>query len=121
MAKRPAKTLRLNFVKVDDRGNAMLQILGSPAEVRMATSPKTFISVREDGITLAPGLGSSVSIQGLPHNMNYGGMLIDLPFPLSIMPTTPFTPFPKQVFMPPLAKIIPFLRDMSIIASSLVL
>jgi hypothetical protein len=70
---------------------------------------------------LSPGIGNNVNIQGMSQNMRYAGLLMDLPFPLSILPTTPFTPFPKQVMMPPLAKIVPFLADMSTILSSLVI
>lgn len=118
---RPAKTLRLNYIKADADTGAYVQVLGKPSEVKIGASDKSFISVRSDGITLAPGVGNNINIQGLSHNMRYGGLLMDLPFPLSILPTTPFTPFPKQVFMPPLSKIIPFLADLSAIASSLVI
>jgi hypothetical protein len=95
--------------------------LGKPAEVKLSSSDKTFLSVRQSGITLSPGIGNNINLQALPQNLRYGGMLSDLPFPLSILPTTPFTPFPKQIFNPPLAKIVPFLVDMSAIASSLVI
>lgn len=121
MNSRPAKSLRLSFVKTDRTGNAYLQVLGRPAEVKLGTTEKTFISIREDGISLSPGIGNNVNIQALPQNLRYGGLLMDLPFPLSIIPTTPFTPFPKQVFSVPLAKILPFIVDLSLLASSLVL
>lgn len=118
---RPTKTLRLNYVKLDPQLGAHIQVLGRPAEVRIAASDKSFISVRDDGISVSPGIGMNVNFQGMSQNMRYAGLLMDLPFPLSILPTTPFTPFPKQIFMPPLAKIMPFLADLSLIASSLVL
>ncbi len=117
---RPTKTLRLNFVKEDADLGAYIQVLGRPSEVKLSAGPKSFVSVRDDGITLSPGPGYNINIQGLSQNMRYGGLLMDLPFPLSILPTTPFTPFPKQVFMPPLARILPFIVDLSAIASSLV-
>lgn len=117
---RPRKTLRLNYWKKDPALAANIQLLGNPSEVKISASDKTFVAVRETGITLSPGIGQNVNIQGLPQNLRYGGMLSDLPFPLSIMPTTPFTPWPKQMFSPPLAKIVPFLVDLSSIASSLV-
>jgi len=120
--KRPVKTLRLSFVKADkSTGTAQVQVFGTPTEVRLSTSPKVFISVREDGISMSPGLGGSVSIQGLPQNLQYGGMLADLAFPQSIIPNTTFTAFPKQVFNPPLAKLMPFLADVSSILSTLVM
>jgi hypothetical protein len=118
---RPCKTIRLNFWKRDPAFSASIQVLAQPAEVKLSASDKAFVSIRENGISLSPGLGKNINIQGLPQNLKYGGMLSDLPFPLSIMPTTPFTPYPKQIFSPPLAKIMPFLADMNSIASSLVL
>ncbi len=119
--KRPSKILRLSYVKKDDQGNAFIQILGRPSEVKIGASDKSFISVRDDGISFSPGIGNNINFQGLPQNMKYAGMLMDLPFPLSILPTTPFTPFPKQIWSPPLGRIMPFLTDLSLIASSLVL
>ncbi len=121
MTTRPTKTFRLAYVKTDPALGAVIQVVGNPAEARIAASDKSFISVRNDGISLSPGIGNNINFQGLSQNMRYGGLLMDLPFPLSILPTTPFTPFPKQVFMPPLAKIVPFLADISLIASSLVI
>jgi len=118
---RPIKTIRLNYFNSEETLGAYVQVLGRPAEVRIGSSDKTFISVRDEGISLSPGIGNNINIQGLSQNFRYGGLLMDLPFPLSILPTTPFTPFPQQVFMPPLAKIVPFLADLSLIASSLVL
>ena len=120
--KRPVKTLRLSFVKEDETtGTASVQVFGLPTEVRLSTKPDVFVSVRDEGITLSPGLGNSVNIQGLPQNLQYGGLLMDLPFPMSIIPTTPFTAFPKQFFNPPLGKLVSFLSDMSTILSSLVI
>lgn len=118
---RPTKTLRLNYWKLDPSMAANIQIMGKPAEVKISSSDKTFLSVRDTGITLSPGIGNNINIQGMSQNLRYGGLLSDLPFPLSVMPTTPFTPFPKQVFSPPLAKILPLLVDLSAIASSLVI
>ena len=118
---RPIKSFRLSYVKTNANGEAVIQVLGRPTEARIAASSKSFVSVTTDGISLSPGYGNNVNFQGLPQNMRYAGLLMDLPFPLSILPTTPFTPFPKQVFAPPLAKIIPFISDMSLILSSLVL
>lgn len=120
MAIRPSKTFRLAYVKTDPKLGAVIQILGNPAEVRIAASDKSFISVRDDGISVSPGLANNLNLQVLPHNMRYAGLLMDLPFPLSILPTTPFTPFPKQIFAPPLAKILPAVSDISLILSSLV-
>jgi hypothetical protein len=121
MAGRPQKTWKLNYFDNDESNTANISLYGSPSEVRVSGSDTTFISVKgEGGITLAPGLGSAVNIQGLSQNFRYGGMLADLPFPLSVIPTTPFTPFPKQIFIPPLLKQLPTIRDMSILATSFV-
>lgn len=113
--KRPSKVIRLNYrMNAPSVKMASVTIFGSPAEVRMASSKDNFISVKDaTGVSLSPGLGKQVNIQALPHNMRYGGMLMDLPFPLSIIPVTPFTPFPNQLFVPPMLGLIPTLIQIS--------
>lgn len=121
MASRPSKSIRLSFVKNDPELGAHIQLLGRPAEVRIASSNKVFLSVREEGITLSPGMTNNINLQGMSHNLRYGGLLMDLPFPMSLIPVTPFTPYPKQFFAPPLSKIMPFVSDLSSLLSMLVL
>lgn len=106
---RPRKVIRLNYIQNNPQvAMATITLLGSPPEVRLGISPRQFIGINDfTGITIAPGLGKQVNIQALPQNFRFGGLLMDLPFPLSIFPTTPFTPFPKQFFVPPLLPIMP--------------
>jgi hypothetical protein len=108
--KRPCKTTRLNHSLGNQDFGAAVQILGRPDEVKVMANDKTFISVREGGISISPGAGNNISFQGLPQNMRYAGMLMDLPFPLSLIPTTPFTPWPNQIIAPPLAPIMDTIR-----------
>ena len=108
---RPQKTFRLNYWKVDPEFAAHFTVCGDPAEVRMAVNQKQFVAVHEKGITLSPGLSNSVNIQGLSHNLKYGGMLTDLPFPMSLIPSTLATPMPKQVVVPPLVKELPQIKQ----------
>lgn len=115
--KRPQKIFRLNYWNGFADVAAQVSVLGDPPEVRMSTADNTFMSVRQTGITLSPGLGHSINIQGMSHNMVFGGLLSDLPFPMSIIPTTPFTPWPQQVFKPPLAAILPTVRLLAAVAS----
>lgn len=114
---RPAKYFRLNFV--DQQAKAFIAIFGGPNEVRLAASPTNFLSVREDGVTLSPGMGNKLNIQSMP-GMVYGGMLQDLPFPLTLLPSTMATPLPAQTFAPPMQDLLPTIRMISNIVTSFV-
>ena len=116
--RRPAKTVRLNYTNLNN--SPTLTLLGEPNEIRLNVNSKTFLSVREEGITFAPGQGKQVNIQAMSHNMRYGGMIQDLPFPMSMMPVTTFNPFPKQFFAPPLKELMPILRDISLLATAFI-
>ena len=89
-------------------------------EVRIASGPKSFISIKDNGITLAGGSPGGVKIQGLSQSLKYSGLMIDLPFPLSIMPTTPVSPMPKQVIVPPFAAVLKMIKEMSALANAMV-
>ena len=121
--RRPMKVWKLNYWKADPEFAAALTVLGDPAEVRLAAADDAFISLRSGsfgGMTFSPGFGKRINIQALSGQMRYGGMIQDLPFPLSIIPVTPFTPFPNQNFRPPLENVLPAIRQFAIIASSAV-
>lgn len=115
--KRKTKTYRLSHSFIDADPTAAIQILDSPAEIKIQANDKTFVTIREGGVSFSAGIGNQFNFQGLPQNMRYAGMLCDLPFPLSIIPTTPFTPWPKQIICPPLAPIMDTLRLVTGIAS----
>lgn len=120
MAKRRAQKIwKLNYWKADPEYAAQITLFADPAEVRIASAEDKFLSVRDDGITLGPGIGNSVNIQGMSQNLKYAGMLTDLPFPLAMMPTTPASPFPKQIMVPPLLRQLPTIRDLVVAASTL--
>lgn len=118
---RPQKTLRLKYSKPKEGTGAHVTVLGNPSEVRVAGSDNCFIGVRENGITLAGGSPSVINIQGLSSSMRYAGMLSDLPFPLSLMPTTMATPFPKQMVTPPFMDMIPIISELSLAAAAMVI
>ena len=115
--KRPSRIIRLNHWSKNPEMLAQISLFGKPAEVRISAGKDSFVSVKDGGITLSPGVGGIVNLQTLPQNVRYGGMVMDLPFPLSIIPSTPVTPFPKQIIMPPLKEILPTVRLMSQLAS----
>lgn len=114
---RPAKYFRLNFV--DQQAKAFIAIFGDPNEVRIAASASNFLSVKDDGITLSPGLGNKLNVQTMP-GMVYGGMLQDLPFPLTLLPSTMTTPLPKQTIAVPMQDLLPTIRTIASIAASFV-
>jgi hypothetical protein len=113
---RPIKTLRLTYRS--DFG-PYLWLAGNPSEVRIGSNPKTFISVRDEGITLSPGIGQNVNIQGMSQNLKFGGMVTNLDFPLSIIPITAFNPMPVQRFSPPMAGIMSILSLVSTLSTGL--
>lgn len=115
---RPKKVIRLNFLKLNPDLTASIGIYGDPNEIRISASAKNFISIKDQGISLSPGFGNQINIQGMSQNLKYAGLLMDLPFPLSILPVTPATPMPKQIVSPPLAELLPMLQEFSLIASS---
>jgi hypothetical protein len=117
---RPQKTWKLNHWNRDRGNTPFFQLSGNEPEAKMAANQKTFISAREGGISISPGPGNNVNFQGLSHNMKYGGMIQDLPFPMSMIPITPFTPFPLQTFSPPLKELVPIIAQLSVMASSFV-
>lgn len=116
--RRPIKTVRLNYGDIDS--SPSLALLGEPNEIRLNVNKKTFVSVREAGVTIAPGQGKQINLQAMSHNVRYGGMIQDLPFPMSMMPVTTFNPFPKQFFAPPLKQILPIIRQISILATAFI-
>jgi hypothetical protein len=116
---RPVKVIRLNYLsKLKPDSPTISLVGGDQPEIRLAADSKSFLAVTTKGIALSPGIGNSFAIQGLSGNMNYGGMLQDLPFPLSMMPTTPVTPFPKQYIKLPFLGLFPqILQGLALIGS----
>ena len=117
-ANRPQKIWKLNHWTNDPKLATSISVIGNPAEIRLSTSDKVFLSVREKGITLSPGLSSSINIQAMEHSLKFGGMLSPLLFPLNLIPVTPFTPLPAQIFSPPLAAMMKTIKDLSLVAST---
>lgn len=113
--KRPAKFFKLNFSSLGS--GAMISIMSNPDEARISGSLRSFISIKEDGITIAPGRPNKIMMQALPGSIKYAGMVQDVPFPLGLIP---IGFIPKQIFNPPLAELLPIIRDVSIISSSFV-
>jgi len=117
---KPQKTWKLNHWSDDAALTPFFQLSGRPAEAKMAANQKTFFSARENGLTLSPGPGNNINLQILSHNFKYAGLIQDLPFPMSLIPVTLATPFPKQVISPPLKEIVPLIAQLSVMASSFV-
>lgn len=119
---RPQKTWRMSYwgtPAVGSGAEPMLSLLGDPGEARMSAGNKSFISVKEDSVTISGGFPSKFNIQGMSSSFKYGGMVQDLPWPLSMIPSTLVTPFPKQIMAPPLVEILPTIQQIAMIATSL--
>jgi len=114
---RPVRQFRLNGWKNDPDFAGGLAVYGEPAETRMYAAPESFVAVKKGSVSLSPGLGGDINLQAMSQNMKYGGMLIDLPFPMSIMPINPMTPFPNQIFLPPFLQLLPQIRELAQLAS----
>jgi len=121
MNNRPRKTIRLNYWKASPEMAAHITLYGSPAEIRIAANQKSFIGVREDGITLSGGTPSKINIQGLSDSMRYAGLIGDLPFPLSLVPVTLVNPMPSQVIIPPFMDMIPTVMRIGVAATGMIL
>lgn len=117
---RAKKVIRLHYWGPTRDDEPYLTLLDTPGELRMGVGPKAFISVKKDQISLSGGTPSVISIQGMSSSMKYAGMLQDLPFPLTMIPSTTFTPLPKQIMVPPLLDMLETVRQVATIASSLV-
>lgn len=116
--KRPSKFLRLNYASQDPQ--AFLAIMGDPNEVRISAGEDSFISVRDGVVTISPGVTGKLNIQALPGALKYGGMISELPFPLAMLPKTPFTPLPTHIISPPLKELLPTIREIGVMASTFV-
>ena len=117
MSSRPTKTLRINYAPLVNA--AAVTVLGDPNEIRLSVGPKSFMGVRETGITLSPGLGKNINLQAMSHNLRYGGMVQDIPFPLTLIPVTAVNPMPSQIFAPPLKELMGILRELSAFSRAL--
>lgn len=119
MAERPVKYLRLNYWQLAPELGAVIAVMGGPNEILLQATPKSFISIKEDVVTISGGFPSKINIQGMSDSFRYAGMLQDLPFPLSLIPSTTFTPLPKQIFTPPFMTLLPQLVQLSSVATAL--
>ena len=120
MSTRPQKTWRMSYWGTPgEDAEAHISLLGDPGEIRMGVGSKSFISVKEDGITISGGFPSKVSVQGLSSSMKYAGMIQDLPWPLTMIPSTTYTPFPKQIIVPPMVEQLPTIQQVAVIATSM--
>jgi hypothetical protein len=116
---KPVKVIRLNYINKKSPDSPTISLVGGDKpEIRLAPTPKSFLSVTGDGIALSPGLGNSFTLQAMSGNMTYAGMLQDLPFPMALLPTTPATPFPKQRIKLPFLGLFPqMLQAIALISS----
>lgn len=119
-ARRPQRTWRTSYWVGDTEDvQGAISILGDPGEVRLGVGPKSFISIQEDRISISGGTPSTISIQGLSGNMRYAGMIQDLPWPLTMIPSTTFSPLPNQLIVPPFLEQLPTIQQVAVIATSL--
>lgn len=119
MSTRPQKSWRMNYWGVGSDAEPHVSLLADPAELRMGVGAKSFVSVKEDGITLSGGVPSKINIQGLSSSFKYAGMIQDLPWPLTMIPSTAFTPFPKQIIVPPMVEQLPMIQQVAALATSI--
>lgn len=118
---RPQKTWRTGYWVDDSIGSdePAISLLENPGEIRAGVGRSSFISIKGDKISMSGGTPSVISIQGLSSSMKYAGMIQDLPWPLTMMPSTTFTPLPKQIIVPPMLDELPMIQQVASIATSL--
>jgi hypothetical protein len=117
MSVRPAKVLKHDYWEDEDKPRASISVLADPEEVRVGVN-KTFLAIQDDRLSISGGFPSKLNIQGLSGSMRYAGMLQDSPFPLSLLPSTMATPFPKQIVMPPFLPLLPGIAQIAQVASA---
>lgn len=120
MSTRPLKTWRMSYWNTDSSdAEASISLLGDPGEIRVSVGGKSFLGVKEDSLTLSAGTPAKINVQALSHSFKYGGMIQDLPWPLTMMPSTTYTPFPKQIISPPFLEQLPTIQQVAVIATSM--
>ena len=110
MARRKAKYFRIDY-KNAEVGPAV-SLFKDPDEARIGATDKAFISIKADGITIAPGSPGSINFQTLPGGNKYAGVIQDLPFPLAMLPKTLVTPLPTHIFTLPLEEFMPAIKSL---------
>lgn len=119
MENRPVKLFRITSSK-DTKSGTVALYGGEEPEVRITADDKTFMAITQDGFAVGAGMPSNFSIQGLSHSVKYaGGIVSDLPWPLSMLPSTTFTPLPKQIIVPPFGGDLQGMQDLASLASVL--
>lgn len=116
---RPSKIFRLNYWDNDPKLAASITLLGEPGEIRIQANPMSFISMKNGSMTLSPGNGGRINVQGLPASMKYAGMIQSVPFPLSLIPSTAVTPIPQHIIVPPFKGLVKILGRFANIARNL--
>lgn len=100
MSDRKQRIVKLDYESIDSPSPG-IALFSDPAELRLFSSGSSFLNIRDNGITISGGIPSVINIQGMSSSFRYAGMLQDLPFPLSLIPSTAATPLPKQIPKPP--------------------
>lgn len=113
--RRKVKSWRSSYV--NELAKANVSIFEGPNEVRIMSEDGTFLTVREGGVSIAPGAGNNINIQGMPSNVKYAGMFSPMRFPLNLIPSTVVTPIPSHTIDPPLKELMSTIRTLSSLAS----
>ena len=111
MPARPQKVWKLNYWSTVLKANPSIQLLSNPAEVKISTSPTSFIGVGDGYVSIGGGQPSKILVQALPEQLIYGGMLNKMPFFMQMLPSTIATPVPQVKFRPPFAELIPMVSQ----------
>jgi len=91
--------------------------VGGSAE--LGASNDVFVHASErNGIGISPGKSGKVSIQSMPQNVVYGGLLAQQRGLRGMIPSTAATPTPQYTFSPPIENMMSTLREIMIISSS---
>jgi hypothetical protein len=117
---RKQKVIRLNYIDAGLINSPCITLFDKPYELRLSVGPKSFVSIKEDSVTIGGGAPSKINVQGFSNTITYASMVQDLPFPLNLLPVTPFTPLPNQIISPPFKELIPILKQAATIASSII-
>ncbi len=94
---RAHKTIKLRYNK-----NCLGYLYVSAGEAKIGVGNKSYVSCSESGVTIGGGFPSKITMNTMAPC--YGGMVTDIPWPISMIPYVP-TQIPKPPFLPLLPKL----------------
>lgn len=105
------KVIRLNYWGETKKNEPSISLSDTDPEVRLNVGTKSFISLKENEVSISAGTPTKINIQGFSNSIKYAGLLSDIPFPLNLIPSTLATPLPSQIINVPFEDLLPVIKN----------